>query len=596
VTPALILELKKGFNYGGVKVFYDFPPLGSKVIVKIQDKNPRTTTKMFEEDVARENSVHKELTDSPNCYKIPMASKPTCISDYAPKFYLSFVINSNGGTIIQCITVMDSAGDMSSKKFVSDLKKSRSPVRFVNWYLSFEKAITSLWLAGYAHGDLHRDNIMVNSKTGKVNLIDFGFAIKLPPAFIQSVADGASYMIAEGSNKSFADIWTNGLINGKQTLVDYTNRIMTGRGISEWYNPDYKILQTVYNEIPKGGKQLIPSIRSKEWSIVRHRKIAPNAFNMTMSHTLSPRKTPPSPFRRMFKKAPASPTNSLESGEIRVTPTKKKTPWKPRDGKYWANEPSPSTYVSARSVESTPMSPTPVSKREPTPKAPTPKAPTPKAPTPKAPTPKAPTPKAPTPKAPTPKAPTPKAPTPKAPTPKAPTPKAPTPKATTPKATTPKVLTPFNKVNAKGRKVFKDEKGRTFVKQGEKKVYVKKLFTPKAAPVESTIFVNENLTFKPFHLPGSPMTDTGKVDAKKRKVFKDSKGRTYVKPANKKVYVKKLFTPKASAVVPSIATSPVANTGKVNAKKRKVFKDTKGRTYVKQNNKKVYVKKLFTPR
>ncbi|AAC96984.2 hypothetical protein PBCV1_A676R [Paramecium bursaria Chlorella virus 1] len=38
------------------------------------------------------------------------------------------------------------------------------------------------------------------------------------------------------------------------------------------------------------------------------------------------------------------------------------------------------------------------------------------------------------------------------------------------------------------------------------------------------------------------------------------------------------------------------NTGKVNAKKRKVFKDEKGRTHVIQDGKKVYVKKLFTPK
>ena len=40
--------------------------------------------------------------------------------------------------------------------------------------------------------------------------------------------------------------------------------------------------------------------------------------------------------------------------------------------------------------------------------------------------------------------------------------------------------------------------------------------------------------------------ETGKVDAKGRKVFKDSKGRTHVKQGDKKVYVKKLFTPKRS--------------------------------------------------
>jgi hypothetical protein len=42
----------------------------------------------------------------------------------------------------------------------------------------------------------------------------------------------------------------------------------------------------------------------------------------------------------------------------------------------------------------------------------------------------------------------------------------------------------------------------------------------------------------------SPFEDTGKVNAKKRQVLRDSKGRTYVRQGEKKVYVKKLFTPK----------------------------------------------------
>ena len=149
----------------------------------------------------------------------------------------------------------------------------------------------------------------------------------------------------------------------------------------------------------------------------------------------------------------------------------------------------------------------------------------------------------------------------------------------------------MDKVNAKGRKVFTDEKGRTFVKQGDKKVYVKKLFTPKRnAPPTMPVVINRG--------PGlSPMINIGKVDAKKRKVFQNSKGRTYVKPDDKKVYVKKLFTPPrpSTPVVNTRARSPAINTEKVNAKGRKVFKDSKGRTHVKQGDKKVYVKKLFTP-
>ncbi|AGE56260.1 PBCV-specific basic adaptor domain-containing protein [Paramecium bursaria Chlorella virus NE-JV-1] len=136
---------------------------------------------------------------------------------------------------------------------------------------------------------------------------------------------------------------------------------------------------------------------------------------------------------------------------------------------------------------------------------------------------------------------------------------------------------PTGTVNAKKRPVFKDSKGRTFVKEGSKKVYVKKLFMP------TTIVAK------------SPVADTGKIDAKQRRVFVDTKKRTYVKQGDKKVYVKKLFTPKADMSV-VVATSPTADTGKVNAKKRRVFVDTKKRTYVKQGDKKVYVKKLFTPK
>ena len=149
----------------------------------------------------------------------------------------------------------------------------------------------------------------------------------------------------------------------------------------------------------------------------------------------------------------------------------------------------------------------------------------------------------------------------------------------------------IGKVDAKKRKVFKDSKDRTYVKQGDKKVYVKKLFTPKRnAPSspEMPVVINRG--------PGlSPMINIKKVDAKKRKVFQDSKGRTYVKPDDKKIYVKKLFTPPRPTAPVTPARSPVVNTEKVNAKGRKVFKDSKGRTHVKQDGKKVYVKKLFTP-
>ena len=131
------------------------------------------------------------------------------------------------------------------------------------------------------------------------------------------------------------------------------------------------------------------------------------------------------------------------------------------------------------------------------------------------------------------------------------------------------------KVDAKGRQVFKDSKDRTYVKQGDKKVYVKKLFTPKRAsvPLANTRAKDPVIPPRakdPVIRASSPMINTGKVNAKKRQVFKDSKDRTYVKQDGKKVYVKKLFTPQR-------AQTPVVHAQPPVIKKRKIFKVSKGR-------------------
>ncbi|AGE59844.1 PBCV-specific basic adaptor domain-containing protein [Acanthocystis turfacea Chlorella virus TN603.4.2] len=256
VTQTSLAAINEGLKFGGGVVIQQIPREGMSVVVKVAKQAKRSDKEFYIENV-RENVVHRKLSGD-SCSFVPASSKPICVSKYVPKFYLSFIAGSPKR--LESVTIMDVAGDMSLDKFV---RGKKIPVDF---FVDVERAICSLWLSGYIHGDLHRENIMIDTRTKRIQIIDFGFAIKMPPAFVSVLSRRISNLIASGHQGSLGDVWLQKPVNKDLRLINYSNRVMKGRGFP-WYNPDYKVLQSLFNQVPRDMRKNIPAARASAWGI-----------------------------------------------------------------------------------------------------------------------------------------------------------------------------------------------------------------------------------------------------------------------------------------------------------------------------------------
>jgi len=255
MTNEIYWELAQLFQYGGGKIITVFPHVPALVVIKITKQSGNTSDSAFYQENVRENLVHKRLYTA-QCLQV--GTKPLCISKYVPKFFMSCIIGKSRN--LRSLTVMDPAGNTDLDKFV------RGKSIPVSLFVEIERAICAMWLTGYIHGDLHRANIMLDTNTMAVKIIDFGFALKLPPPFVAILGRRIYNKIARGDMESLGDIWTQKPVDGKRRLVNYTNGVMKSRGFP-WYNPDYKILRTLWNQIPRKLRSQIPAARSAAWGI-----------------------------------------------------------------------------------------------------------------------------------------------------------------------------------------------------------------------------------------------------------------------------------------------------------------------------------------
>lgn len=142
------------------------------------------------QDVRHENAVHAMLANTeglshlvPSMYAAATLRVP--ISGEALKALLrvrSFYAGKPNLAVAVRVTFMQFMAPVYQPLdfFVhKDAKVQKSIVARKNLYGKVRDAFIDLWAAGFAHGDAHAKNIVVNNKTKSVCFYDFGFTVKL---------------------------------------------------------------------------------------------------------------------------------------------------------------------------------------------------------------------------------------------------------------------------------------------------------------------------------------------------------------------------------------------------------------------------------
>jgi len=235
----------------------------------------QTAKEDLEFDVAaHEASMQYILSQKSTCAPNPFCpgefAQRICTSRFVPRLYWT----GFEGLTATLVTCMELAVGKEMTHVLNNLAYIGKPIP-AELYLATEKAVVSLWLNGFAHGDLHTSNIMVDTTSIlSVKLIDFGFVVMLPKHVTESIAKNLKG--EESSPQSLADIaWFR-----KGTAKNHVNKVLRGRGYDA-YNSDGKFLRIIWNKMDSEQRTRIPTLRPSFWGCV-------SPFQMTPRRTSTP--------------------------------------------------------------------------------------------------------------------------------------------------------------------------------------------------------------------------------------------------------------------------------------------------------------------
>lgn len=216
------------------------PARGSSFIVKVARVRGHQLR-----DAVHAARVHAQLGSA--CARMGCASRKVCGSTFVPALHVAGADRA-AGVFVTAMAPVDGA----SLQSVFDRRGITAEV-----YAAAEKSVSSMWLLGVAHADMHMGNVLIDG-AGKAWIVDFGFAVALP-------ADLRRTLLREINR---APALTGSLANtvwySKNMLHTYVNSVMARRRPAR-RNPDGKLLRALWNAMSDADRRRVGTLRSRAW-------------------------------------------------------------------------------------------------------------------------------------------------------------------------------------------------------------------------------------------------------------------------------------------------------------------------------------------
>jgi len=307
VNPTIGYRLRMiryAMTYG---LFKDYPSLGESIVVKVGPQNGLPLG-YFLKNSAREVTTHDALMKA-KCIELPGFTKPVCPAQYIPKLHFGGLVRDHATGKNAYVIAMGVAPGVVMNKYVQTTKLT------ADVYVRLERAVIALWLAGFAHGDLHKDNMLYDPQTGHATIIDFGFGVTLPAEMRQKVTQAVVAGIASGV-RSLGEVWReSGRSKVGTGLQGYVNRVMWNRERANglWYNPDGGSLLRLYARLSPTEQANVPGKRRELWGYT-----GPVTARFVKSPARVTAKNDAK--KRLLAAALATPLNASKQGQVNNGP------------------------------------------------------------------------------------------------------------------------------------------------------------------------------------------------------------------------------------------------------------------------------------